>query len=245
MFKFYKISIFLILFFSVTPFSFSNPTENLSLFITEVDDFMKKWVKEGKVNYAAIKKNPEEINALYAQIGKISLTETKGEEGKAFYINAYNIIVIHQVVQLYPIQSPMNQNGFFTGNKHLVAGEKLTLNQLEFKKLVIPFKDPRIHFSIACAAKGCPKLASYAYNPEKLTDQLEERVKKAVNDSEFTRVSSKEEKVQLSKIFSWYKKEFEESHGDILTFINDYRKTKIPESFELGFYEYNWELNSK
>ncbi|MBX2844327.1 MAG: DUF547 domain-containing protein [Flammeovirgaceae bacterium] len=245
MFENFKNLVFLLLFLIIAQVSVANPSQNLSVFFSEVDDFMKKWVKEGKVNYAAIKKNPEGINSLYEKVGKTSLSEAKGEEGKAFYINAYNIIVIHQVVQLYPIQSPMNQNGFFTGNKHLVAGEKLTLNQLEFKKLVIPFNDPRIHFSIACAAKGCPNLASFAYTPDKLLGQLDERVKKAVNDSDFTKVSTKNEKVELSKIFSWYKKEFEESDGDILTFINEYRSVKIPESFELGFYEYNWELNSK
>ena len=51
-------------------------------------------------------------------------------EKTAFWINAYNLIVIKAIVENYPINSPMDFAGFFDSKKHPVAGEKLTTELL-------------------------------------------------------------------------------------------------------------------
>ena len=69
----------------------------------------------------------------------------------------------------------MKIRGFFDGIKHTVMGEEVTLNQLEKGLLYPQFPDPRLHFVLVCAAKGCPPLDNCAYQPEKLDDQLTKR----------------------------------------------------------------------
>ena len=39
----------------------------------------------------------------------------------------------------------------------------MTLNDLENERLRKPYNDPRIHFALVCAAKGCPGLSREAY----------------------------------------------------------------------------------
>lgn len=216
---------------------------DLNGFFSKTDDFLGKYVKDGMVEYKAIKNNSSSINALYTEIGKTDLSGASDAEKKAFYINAYNLIVIYQVTKYYPLKSPLDQSGFFDKVKHMVAGESLTLNHLEIKKIILPYNDPRIHFALACAAKSCPPLASYAFVPDKLDAQLEERTKLAINDSNWLKVNNGEKKAYISKIFEWYQKDFTKAGMSVLEFINKYRKTAIPASYSLTYYEYDWGLN--
>lgn len=212
-------------------------------FIQASGSFFEKRVSGGSVNYTAIKQNFEEIEVLYEQIKNMDLSTASDIEKKAFYINAYNLIVIYHVSKYYPLKSPMDQSGFFDKVKHQVAGETMTLNYLEIKKIIIPYQDPRIHFALACAAKGCPKLANFSYTPDNLDQQLTKRTQLALNDPAFTKVNNTQKKVEISKIFDWYKKDFTQGGMSVLSFINQYRDEPIPADYAIEFYEYDWQLN--
>lgn len=224
-------------------FATNTRAASLPEFFSEADDFLEKWVMKGDVNYAGVKKNFSQIESLYQQVGAMNLSEASKAEEKAFYINAYNLVVIYQVAKYYPLKSPMNKSGFFDQVDHTVAGKRMTLNELEIKQLVLPYGDPRIHFALACAAKSCPPLASFAYQPTKLDSQLEQRTKKSVNNAEFVRVDAATSQVSVSKIFDWYKKDFTQGGQTITEFLNKYRSSSIPASYRIGYYEYDWSLN--
>lgn len=218
---------------SATPAEFTNAA----------DAFLKKYVTNGSVAYQKIAINISEVESLYQQIGSMNLEKTTPEIKKAFYINAYNIIVIYWVAKHLPLKSPLDDSGFFDKIRHSVAGEMLTLNALEIKKLLQGYQDARIHFALACAAKSCPPLASFAYTPEDLDRQLIERTTQALNDKNWLRVNASKKAVELSKIFDWYKNDFIATGKNQIDWINSYRKEKIPANFIISFYEYNWALN--
>lgn len=216
-----------------------------STFIKSTNEFMENYVNEGMVNYAQIKKNFTEIVGLYGSVGAMDLSAYSDVEKKAFYLNAYNIIVIYQVSKYYPLKSPMDQSGFFDRVKHKVAGEQLTLNELEIKKIVLKYKDPRIHFALACGAQSCPPLASIAYSPESLENQLDARTKKALNDPEFIVINKEKGTVDISEIFKWYVKDFTSTGKTVMEFINQYRTNKVADNYVQGYYQYNWKLNEQ
>lgn len=219
--------------------------DQLSAFSSSSDSFLKKYVSNGSVSYGKIKQNMDEVEALYALIGGMDLSGVDAVKQKCFYVNAYNIIVIYWVAKHYPLKSPLDNSGFFDKVKHKVAGEEITLNSLEIKKLLLPYKDARLHFALACAAKSCPPLASFAYTPVALDKQLTERATAALNNPGWLKINNAEKKVELSKIFEWYKKDFTADGRTELEWINQYRKEKIPATYAVGFYEYNWALNEK
>ncbi len=235
--------IFLIL-FVVLRIPVTEATE-LKTFTTDANVFFSKHVENGSVAYAKIKAQISGVESLYKQIGEMSLTGADENEIKSFYINAYNIIVIYWVAKHYPLKSPLDNSGFFDKVKHIVAGEPLTLNALEIKKLLQPYKDARFHFALACAAKSCPPLASFAYTPAKVNQQLDERTVLALNNKEWIKVYPNQKKVELSKIFEWYKADFTTQGLSSIEWINKYRNEKIPNTYSVGYYEYNWELNEK
>ncbi|MEP2771363.1 MAG: DUF547 domain-containing protein [Fulvivirga sp.] len=220
-----------------------NANASVSTFNAKTDKFFNRYVNNGMVAYKAIKSNLSEVAGLYAEIESMDLSSASDNEEKAFYINAYNVVVIYQVTKFYPLKSALDQSGFFDKVKHKVAGESLTLNHLEIKKLIIPYQDPRIHFVLACAAKSCPPLASFAYTADQIDKQLEARTMLAINDAGWMKVDASENKVLVSKIFDWYKKDFTATGMSLLEFINKYRNKKIPNNYSVGYYEYDWSLN--
>ena len=233
------------LFLLFTLFVMEPSRANITSFTNKADVFFKKYVKEGKVNYETVKRNFSEIEALYREIGAMKLSELSVDTKKSFYINAYNLIVIYQVSKYYPLKSALDQSGFFDQVRHKVAEESITLNELEIKKIILVYHDPRIHFALACAAVSCPQLASFAYYPDKLDQQLQQRTLKALNDPEFVLVDAPGKRVGISQIFKWYHKDFTTEGKSVLDFINQYRKLTISSSYQQYFYEYNWQLNEQ
>ena len=209
-------------------------------FTEQADAFFRAHVKNGMVDYAAIKANPANLNALAMAINKSEPHEGNAE--KAFLINAYNILVIQSVVEDYPIEGPLKVAGFFDKNMHGVRGQKTTLNQLEKEILYKKFPDARLHFALVCAAKGCPKLASFAYTSALLEKQLEGQTRAAINDASFVRLGKGS--MQISQLFEWYAKDFggEEKTAN---FISKYlaESKSVPAKFT--FYTYDWTLNGK
>ncbi|MDQ4139550.1 MAG: DUF547 domain-containing protein [Bacteroidota bacterium] len=238
-----KIIISWILLFLLCLTSFAQNT--IPAFTFEADSFLKKYVANGKVAYAVIKKEEKSIQSLTNKISAINLQGLPDNSKKAFYINAYNLLVIQAVANAYPLKSVMDKPGFFDKTLHTVAGEKLTLNDLEKKKLLQPYQDARLHFALACAAVSCPPLASYAYTLNGLNAQLDSRTKQAINNPTFIKVNSKNQQVLISKIFDWYKTDFTKDNQTVLSFLNTYRTDKIPGNYQLGYYEYDWRLNNQ
>ena len=206
-------------------------------FFTSADQFFSKYVDNGKVAYADIKANEgKELTVLLDKIASFDLTGVNENTAKAFMINAYNILAIKGIIDKYPVKSPMKIS-------NVVAGKKMSLNQLEKEKLYPSANDPRLHFVLVCAAQSCPKLASFAYVPDKLDQQIETVTRNTINDPEFIRI--KDNKLEVSEIFNWYKKDFTKNSQSILEYINQYLKNKVDEKTKVGFYTYNWSLNDQ
>lgn len=209
-------------------------------FFIESNTFFQLNVADGLVRYKQIKKNDDKLKKLVSYVSLVDLSKYNPSEKLAFYINAYNVLVISQIIHHYPIDSPMSLPGFFDQKKHLIAGEELTLNDLENERIRV-YNDPRIHFVLVCAALGCPKLANFSYVPDQLDEQLTQQTKLALNDPDFLQIDGGI--VKISEIFSWYATDFGKNESDLITFIKKYRDDVLPEKLKLSYYTYNWKLN--
>ncbi len=131
---------------------------------TDHTRLLQKYVKTSGVGYAVWKENSADVQALkdiISQIGATGPSSQKREAQLAYYINAYNALVLAGVLDRYPIRSVRDVApfyGFFTQNNITVAGKKTSLYALERKLLIPKFTEPRIHFAINCASRSCPPL---------------------------------------------------------------------------------------
>jgi len=211
-----------------------------------IDHLLSSFVKKGKVDYKTIHSVQSDLDRLASEIERFPIASITAEKEKAFLINAYNIFVIKQVVDHYPITSPQEVGNFFTEKKFSLGdSENLSLNDLEKNILFSKYPDPRLHFALVCAAEGCPKLRPEAYEGDRLEEQLEEQSRLTLQDSYFLDYDDASRTLHISKLFDWYSGDFGVSKKDRIEFINLYTLKKIPMDAKFEFNEYDWSLNGK
>jgi len=210
-------------------------------FFTKADAFFKKNVSNGRVNYSAVKANPATLDELLKIASTASVSKSRANEFKAFYINAYNLFVIKKVTENYPVGKPTSISGLFDKKQLTIANKKTTLNGIENNILRATYpKEARFHFALVCAGLGCPPIITEAYTPNSLEKQLQRQTVIAINNPNFIRVSGN--KVKISQIFEWYAKDFKQ-FGSYVDFLNKYRKTPLAAKSKVSYYEYDWKLN--
>jgi hypothetical protein len=208
---------------------------------------LDRFVVDGGLDYAALKESPEDLTRYLDGLASARPTEHSGERQVAFWINAYNAVTAWEVVRRYPeIESVSQEEGFFDTDDRTVAGEELTLNQIEQKGLA--FEDPRVHFAVVCASVGCPKLRDEPYRAEMLEEQLAEQTTAYLADTEHgLRYDADAGVLYLSSIFDWYAEDF---GGDVVAWI----LPRLPEDLaerlraakpEVRYLDYDWSLNHR
>ncbi len=215
--------------------------QSVDTFVDKADTFFKTHIKNGRVDYKAIKNNPTTLNELVSLAKEVRVSKSNPKSYQSFWVNAYNISVIKGIVDNYPVKQPLAIKGFFDKTTYELGGVKTTLNDLENNLLrkVFP-QEARFHFVLVCAGLGCPPIINEAYTPAKLETQLQRQTTIALNNPNFIKV--KGNKVQLSQIFEWYKGDFTQN-GSEIDYINTFRKEAIPAKAKVSYYPYDWTLN--
>ncbi|MCR9141745.1 MAG: DUF547 domain-containing protein [bacterium] len=202
-------------------------------------------VKGNFVNYAGIKADARWPGVVRMVANYNAAKLSTRNEKLAFYINAYNVLVIDLIVRNHPV-ADINKLGsdaspIWKRSVGKVAGRSMSLDGLE-NGIVRPFGDARIHFALNCGALSCPDLRREAYTAAKLRKQLAEQAWAFThNASKGIRVDDATKTVHLSKIFEWFEKDFKDAE----TYVRRYRK-KIPAGYAFKTdIEYNWRLNGR
>lgn len=205
------------------------------------DALLQKYVSAtGNVNYKGFKKDYKRLATYLALLSKFMPTKSWSKADKlAFWINVYNAYTIKTIVDNYPVQS-IKKIPKPWDNRIIRIGEKwYTLNDIEHRKLR-KMGDPRIHFGINCASYSCPKLFHKAFTAKNVNKLLNELTTSFINDP--IRNSITPNKIGISKIFSWFKKDFTTKQS-LISYLNAYSKIKIANTAKLTYLKYNWNLN--
>ncbi len=212
------------------------------------DNIVKNHVIDGVVDYPAIAEDST-FNQYLEQLANPPATQSRDEQ-LAFWINGYNALAIHGILDGLSPSTFFGRIGYFKNAKYAIGGRSITLNDLE-RKIIIPYNEPRIHFAINCASASCPKLVSYAYSAQQLDQQLDTVTRNFINDSTRNRFDRQNKVAHLSKIFDWFKKDFEQHSGSVqkyvAQFVNDPKLAKElnSEQYRIKFLKYDWSLNGK
>ena len=215
------------------------------------NDLLKKYVSEdGNVNYRGFITERAKFEAYLAHLSKYPPnSDWSRNQRMAYWINAYNAFTIKLIIDHYPLESITDLHPFFyiPGINTVwheeffqIRDEEMSLDRIEHKILRVEFDDARIHFAINCASFSCPNLRNEAYEPARLESQLNDQARSFINNPEKNIIKSNE--VQLSKIFSWFKGDFD-SEGGLISFLNQYSEITISAKADIDYLPYNWALN--
>lgn len=223
----------------------TSPSQKTKVDYTTYDRLLNTYVDEnGQVDYLELKNTDSKaLQLVVSEIGTADLDSLNTQEKLAFYLNAYNAIVLNKVVNLLPISSIESIDGFFDKQKHTLAGKMLTLNDLENTIIRPTFKEPLIHFALVCAAKSCPPLKKKSYRADTLNAILKTNAEDFIKKN--TSVVGKT--VITSQIFNWYGEDFVAAKGSVgkylAIFLPEQKETLESNDLVVEFSDYDWALN--
>jgi hypothetical protein len=198
--------------------------------------------------------------------------ELKSREEKiAFWINLYNVIVIHGVIELGIRDSVKEVWSFFKRVKYRIGDMPFSPEDIEhgilrgnrraphavfrrFSKTdrrrafsIKPF-DPRIHFALVCASSSCPPID--VYTAENLDRELAISGRTFLNAGGI-KIDRNKLKIYLSRIFKWYSRDFGETPAERLRVIAPYLYNEDDRAFleenaeniKIEYQRYDWRLN--
>ncbi len=179
----------------------------------------------------------------------------------AFLINVYNARTVELILTAWPdLDSIKDLGSFFRSpwKKRFfkLLGEERSLDEIEHGLIRASgrYEEPRIHFAVNCASKGCPALRREAYEGARLEAQLEDATRLFLGDRSRNRLE--DDTLKVSPIFKWYRGDFEidwrgaETLGEFLALYagplgldDDERQRLRNGELEIDFLEYDWSLN--
>ncbi len=206
---------------------------------------LKQNVAKGQVDYDGVASMRDELDAFLKFVASARVPQER-KKAMAFYIDAYNALVLRAVLEAGQPESVLNVKSFFQAKTHTVAGKTVSLDQLE-KQLLNPLaKDPRTHMVLVCAAKGCPILDPRPYTGSNLERRLEDATVRYLRSNAGARV--KGTTLGLSKIFEWYAADFGGKDGAVAFVrkrLHPKKHATLGDNPNVAFFEYDWRLNSR
>lgn len=194
--------------------------------------------KHGMVDYAGLKANRGPLDAYVKSLENPNTAGWTEQDWIAFWINAYNARTLQIVVDHYPVKGIKSIRGAWTRLHAPIAGKNRTLDEIEHKILRKDYDEPRIHMALVCAAWSCPKLRNEPYNGTILGSQLSDQSRAFL--SRPTRFRINGNTAYLSKIFNWFKRDFE----SVPEFIKTYSGQDIS-GMKIKYQRYDWSLNEQ
>jgi len=194
-------------------------------------------------------------------------------EKTAFWINLYNVIVIHGVIEMGIRDSVKEVRNFFRRLRYRIGEMDFSPDDMEHGILrgnrrppnslfplfrgrdrrlgfTMETVDPRIHFSLVCASSSCPPID--IYRAENLDNALEIAGRTFLNSGGI-KIDREKKSVSLSRIFKWYAADFGATTAERLKFIAPLLYDEKDREFlemnqdgmkiDIDYQEYDWRLN--
>jgi hypothetical protein len=177
-----------------------------------LDKLLDGYVRDGYVYYAALKSDRAGLDRYVASLDvpATTLDAWSPDAKTAFWINAYDAIVLETVIAHYPIKGASHDYpvssirqiaGAFDEAKHRVAGQSLTLDEIE--AAAERTGGARVVFALGRGAIGSGRLRSEVYTADRVEEQLADAAKEFVTRPTCLRLDPSSDTVEASPIFGW------------------------------------------
>lgn len=211
---------------------------------------LAQYVHDGEVDYRGLKQQEARLDRYLDYLAGIDPDGLAEKERFAFYANAYNAWTLKLILEHYPgIESIKDAGSIWQSPwKKKIArinGDLLTLDEIEHDILRPRFQDPRVHFAVNCASKGCPPLFGVPFNGRDLDHQLDLVTRSFINDPTRYRIDGNT--LYVSRIFKWFGEDF---NNDPIAFFRQYAEGDLQsllkarsQDLRVEFLDYDWSLN--
>ncbi len=171
---------------------------------------------EGLVDYDHLEANREALDKYVAWVHSSKPWEgKKTRERHALYLNAYNALVLFQVLERDRPPSVLEPRGwipkggsaFFVETAFVMGPDTLSLSEIEHERIRMKELDYRDHAAMNCASMSCPPMRPEVYLPVNLDAQLTDQMNRWMQD-ERTGVRIEGDVAVFNPIFDWFERDF-------------------------------------
>jgi Protein of unknown function, DUF547 len=198
---------------------------------------MNRWradgldIETGRVDYQKLAQSEvfEEYRRLVVELREFDPSIlTTVDQRKAFWIDIYNVLIIHGVIAYGAKKSVQEIKGAFERIAYIIGDLRYSLDDIENgilrsnrahiaipgvrfaeqdprKQFVLDEFDPRIHFTLVCGSVSCPAIG--IYHADNLDSQLDLAARHFINNGGVV-LHKEKMAVSLSRIFQWFSSDF-------------------------------------
>jgi hypothetical protein len=148
----------------------------------------------------------DELDAYARSLSGVRPDDLTGDAALAYWLNLYNAGALTLAGETVATRQPsvLRLPGAFTRDFVTVAGESLSLNDVEHGK-IRRLGDPRIHAALVCGSASCPTLRLEPYEGSRLDAQLDDQIRGFLAAGGSV---SEDDTLLLSRVFLWYGADF-------------------------------------
>lgn len=214
----------------------------------EWSDVLDRFVDErGLVDYDSLRHDRGSLDRFAGWISAVGPTTRPDlfptrEERLAYYLNAYNAIVLVGIVERPELQAVGDAKAdFFYFTRYHLDGGVTHLYDLENESIGAGFHEPRVHFALNCASLACPRLPREPFVGSKLDAQLEQGMQEFLSDPR--NVAIEDGTLVLSTIFDWYEEDFPPTPA---AWIAEHRpQLGLDPGVRVRYRPWDWTLNQR
>ena len=209
-----------------------------------------------RFDYAALKASDEDRTKLADYLAHLQAHDPRTyarAEQKAYWINFYNALTVQVVVNAYPVDSIRDiheswipLSGPWDDVHATVAGQELTLNNIEHGILRPIWRDNRIHYAVNCASYGCPNQSPAVFTAANTEELLDASARAYINHPRGVDFVA-DDFLVISSIYDWYVEDFGGNQTSVLAHLIQYAEAglvaRLKEFAGSVDYEYDWNLN--
>ncbi|GMN45256.1 hypothetical protein TIFTF001_014431 [Ficus carica] len=226
------------------------------------------------VDYVSFRRTEEFARylRLVEELQRVDLHDMSREEKLAFFINLYNMMVIHAIIFVGYPAGPLDRGRFFGDFRYVVGGSAFSLSAIQNgilrgnqrppynlmkpfgakdkrSKVALPYPEPLIHFALSSGNRSSPGLR--CYSPGDIDKELTEAAFNFLTSGEVT-IDFQGKVVSLSKVLKWYSIDFGKNELEVLKFVSNYLPKPVSEALleslantqmKVTYKPYDWRLN--
>lgn len=219
---------------------------------------------DGQVDYATLRAHRKALQHYILLVHAFSPWNTPQHfpataDRLAYWVNTYNALVLLAVVDACPVSSmllvpPLGR--VFAALRFPVGGKLMSLHDVEREAMRAAAYDPRLHFALACGARGGPALRPEAYQPDLLDEQLETQTRAFLRVARHVDIDFPRRTFILSPLFRWYRADFlgwvsafrPGQPADVITYLLPYLPRLASDlvaegSYRVRYRSFDWRLN--
>lgn len=188
-------------------------------------------VTDGQVDYERVASHPNRPACTRA-LAQATPPPTGTPAAVAFWADAYNLLSLLAIAEDPARWSPQ-QDGkvLFRDRRFLVAGEQLTLDEIERDRLGRSTRDPRVEFLLSCGSRSCallPQRLLSSREDASLASSMEDGMRRWFARPENLRVRRDRGVVEIGQLLQqdWHGGDFERAGTPVVELVAQALETR-------------------